>query len=71
MGPPDGKAHHPTRTRGGTGTVELGYTLSSEEHPPNRLVEIARLAEDAGFAFASGSDREACSTSRTGHMPRP
>ncbi len=35
---------------------ELGYTLSSEEHPPNDLVDHATTAEDAGFEFALISD---------------
>src|SRR5205085_12589592 len=37
------------RTRAMT---ELGYALSSEEHPPAELVRLARAAEDAGFSFA-------------------
>jgi G6PDH family F420-dependent oxidoreductase len=36
--------------------VELGYTLSSEEHGPNELVRNARAAEKAGFGFAMISD---------------
>ena len=36
--------------------VQLGYTLSSEEHGPNELVRNARAAEDAGFEFATISD---------------
>ncbi|MCU4925218.1 TIGR03557 family F420-dependent LLM class oxidoreductase [Halobacteria archaeon AArc-dxtr1] len=36
--------------------VELGYTLSSEEHGPNELVDIAARAEAAGFDFVSVSD---------------
>jgi G6PDH family F420-dependent oxidoreductase len=36
--------------------VELGYALSSEEHPPLALAEHAHLAEEAGFAFALISD---------------
>jgi len=36
--------------------VELGYTLSSEEHGPNELVRNARAAEKAGFGFAMVSD---------------
>jgi coenzyme F420-dependent glucose-6-phosphate dehydrogenase len=35
---------------------ELGYSLSSEEHPPDDLVGLARAAEDAGFTFALISD---------------
>jgi coenzyme F420-dependent glucose-6-phosphate dehydrogenase len=36
--------------------LELGYWLSSEEHPPDALVRNARAAEDAGFATAMISD---------------
>jgi coenzyme F420-dependent glucose-6-phosphate dehydrogenase len=36
--------------------VELDYTLSSEEHPPNELVRNARAAEEAGFEFSTISD---------------
>jgi coenzyme F420-dependent glucose-6-phosphate dehydrogenase len=36
--------------------VEFGYALSCEEHEPLELVEHARLAEEAGFAFALISD---------------
>jgi G6PDH family F420-dependent oxidoreductase len=36
--------------------VQLGYTLSSEEFRPNDLVAHSRLAEQAGFTFASISD---------------
>src|SRR5919108_4131117 len=35
---------------------EIGYALSSEEHPPSDLVRHARLAEEAGFTFALVSD---------------
>jgi coenzyme F420-dependent glucose-6-phosphate dehydrogenase len=49
--------------------VELGYTLSCEEHPPNRLVEIARLAEDAGFGFAMVSDHYHPWIDRQGNSP--
>jgi G6PDH family F420-dependent oxidoreductase len=35
---------------------ELGYSLSSEEHPPNDLVRYAKAAEDAGFTYALISD---------------
>ena len=31
---------------------EIGYALSSEEHPPNDLVRFARDAEETGFEFA-------------------
>jgi G6PDH family F420-dependent oxidoreductase len=36
--------------------VELGYALSSEEHPPEDLVRHAVAAEEAGFGFALVSD---------------
>ena len=36
--------------------VKLGYTLSSEEHGPMELVELARRAEEVGFDFVSISD---------------
>ena len=34
----------------------FGLTLSSEEHAPRRLVDIAALAEEHGFDFVSISD---------------
>jgi len=36
--------------------MQLGFSLSSEEHRPNALVEQARRAEEAGFSFALISD---------------
>lgn len=36
--------------------MKLGYTLSSEEHRPNALIEIGQRAEAAGFEFLSISD---------------
>jgi coenzyme F420-dependent glucose-6-phosphate dehydrogenase len=36
--------------------MELGYSLSSEEHGPNELIEAAARAEEAGFGFAMVSD---------------
>ena len=35
---------------------EIGYALSSEEHPPNDLVRFARRAEEVGFSYAVISD---------------
>jgi coenzyme F420-dependent glucose-6-phosphate dehydrogenase len=35
---------------------QIGYALSSEEHPPDDLVRHARRADDAGFPFALISD---------------
>jgi hypothetical protein len=32
--------------------TEIGYALSSEEHPPDALVRNAQAAEAAGFTFA-------------------
>jgi G6PDH family F420-dependent oxidoreductase len=34
----------------------IGYTLSSEEHTPQSLIDQARQAEEAGFQFLSISD---------------
>jgi coenzyme F420-dependent glucose-6-phosphate dehydrogenase len=36
--------------------AEIGYALSSEEHPPNDLVRFAQRAEETGFTFAAISD---------------
>jgi coenzyme F420-dependent glucose-6-phosphate dehydrogenase len=36
--------------------ARIGYALSCEEHPPARLVELARRAEEIGFEFALISD---------------
>ena len=36
--------------------MEIGYALSSEEHPPDALVRNAVAAEEAGFRFALISD---------------
>src|SRR5262245_2106997 len=36
--------------------LELGYSLSSEEHSPSDLVRFAQRAEQAGFSFALISD---------------
>lgn len=49
--------------------LRLGITLSSEEHPPRRLVELARLAEDHGFDFVSVSDHYHPWISEQGHSP--
>jgi len=49
--------------------VELGYALSSEEHPPNRLVELARRAEETGFTFALISDHFHPWIDNQGHSP--
>src|SRR5919107_1566934 len=49
--------------------LELGYSLSSEEHPPNDLVRFARRAEQAGFSFALISDHFHPWTSKQGQSP--
>lgn len=49
--------------------MKLGYTLSSEEHAPQALADQARLAEEAGFAFAVVSDHFHPWTDRQGHSP--
>jgi G6PDH family F420-dependent oxidoreductase len=36
--------------------MELGYALSSEEHSPSELIELACRAEETGFQFAMLSD---------------
>jgi coenzyme F420-dependent glucose-6-phosphate dehydrogenase len=36
--------------------MELGYSLSAEEHRPLDLVRHAKKAEDMGFPFALISD---------------
>ena len=49
--------------------MKLGLTLSAEEHPPRRLVDMAVLAEDRGFDFVSISDHYHPWTSSQGHSP--
>ena len=49
--------------------VEYGLTLSSEEHSPERLVEIAVGAEKVGFDFVSISDHFHPWISEQGHSP--
>jgi len=49
--------------------VELGYSLSSEEHSPNDLVRFAQRAEQAGFGFALISDHFHPWTSKQGQSP--
>lgn len=48
---------------------EIGYALSSEEHPAPDLVRYARRAEEAGFTFAVISDHFHPWTDRQGHSP--
>lgn len=49
--------------------VELGYALSSEEHPPNDLVKHARRAEEVGFTFSLISDHYHPWVDAQGHSP--
>ncbi len=49
--------------------VKHGLTLSSEEHPPQKLVDIAVAAEEAGFDFVSISDHFHPWISEQGHSP--
>lgn len=48
---------------------EFGYTLSSEEHDPGRLVDLAVMAEGHGFDFVSISDHFHPWTREQGHSP--
>jgi coenzyme F420-dependent glucose-6-phosphate dehydrogenase len=49
--------------------TSFGYTLSSEEHGPAKLVGFARRAEELGFDFLSISDHYHPWTSAQGHSP--
>jgi G6PDH family F420-dependent oxidoreductase len=49
--------------------VEIGYWLSSEEHPPNDLVCFAQRAEEVGFSFAVISDHFHPWLDQQGHSP--
>ena len=49
--------------------TEIGYALSSEEHPAPELVRFAARAEEAGFTFALISDHYHPWTDRQGHSP--
>ena len=49
--------------------MKLGYALSSEEHPPDVLVQNARAAEAAGFEFALISDHFHPWIDRQGESP--
>ena len=49
--------------------TQLGYTLSSEEHGPETLVDVAQRAEEAGFDFLSISDHFHPWTSQQGESP--
>jgi G6PDH family F420-dependent oxidoreductase len=49
--------------------VKYGLTLSSEEHPPQKLVQLASAAEAADFDFVSISDHFHPWISDQGHSP--
>ena len=49
--------------------TSFGYTLSSEEHGPQALVNQAREAEEAGFDFLSISDHFHPWVNEQGHSP--
>ncbi len=49
--------------------THFGLTLSSEEHDPRRLVDIAELAEQHGFDFVSISDHYHPWIDAQGHSP--
>jgi len=48
---PTSDTHRPSK-----GSPHIGYSLSTEEHRPEQLVEYASRAEAAGFEYASISD---------------
>ncbi|MDP8938228.1 MAG: TIGR03557 family F420-dependent LLM class oxidoreductase [Actinomycetota bacterium] len=48
---------------------EIGYALSSEEHPPNAMVRFAQRAEDVGFSFLGISDHFHPWVDSQGHSP--
>lgn len=49
--------------------IQIGYALSSEEHPPLKLVEFAQKAEQSGFPFALISDHFHPWSQRQPHSP--
>ena len=49
--------------------AEFGYALSSEEHGPRELVDLARRAEETGFEFAMISDHFHPWTDSQGQSP--
>jgi G6PDH family F420-dependent oxidoreductase len=49
--------------------LALGYSLSSEEHPADKLVQQAKMAEEAGFDFAMISDHFHPWTHTQGNSP--
>jgi coenzyme F420-dependent glucose-6-phosphate dehydrogenase len=49
--------------------VEIGYALSAEEHPPQKLIQNAKRAEEIGFPFAMISDHYHPWTNKQGQAP--
>jgi coenzyme F420-dependent glucose-6-phosphate dehydrogenase len=49
--------------------VQIGYSISSEEHHPTDIVRHARMAEDAGFTFSLISDHYHPWIDAQGHSP--
>lgn len=49
--------------------TQFGLTLSSEEHAPRRLLDIATLAEEHGFDFVTISDHYHPWIDEQGHAP--
>lgn len=49
--------------------LQIGYSLSSEEHSAKELIETAVAAEDAGFEFGFISDHYHPWIDRQGHSP--
>jgi len=49
--------------------IEIGYALSSEEHPGSALVANARTAEEGGFSFIGISDHYHPWLTSQGHSP--
>ncbi len=49
--------------------TKYGLTLSSEEHPPRKLVDLSIAAEEAGFDFISVSDHFHPWIGEQGHSP--
>lgn len=52
-----------------SGVPEFGYALSSEEHPPDDIVDYAVRAEDVGLDFAMVSDHFHPWLDAQGHSP--
>src|SRR5690606_12204419 len=55
--------------KGTAAMVQIGYTLSCEEHPPATLIQNAQRAEEAGFTFAMISDHFHPWIDAQGHSP--